>query len=82
MKENTSHKHTFLHVHAKSEVDGGLTLCMLGKFSCCCCRLLKIFKINFFNLKKIVQEYYQRLSVKWLRLGFRTRLFADDKSRR
>ena len=55
------------NTHAKSEVDDGLTLCMLGKFSCICCFLQKLFKINFF-LKEIVQEYYQRISVRWLDL--------------
>ena len=30
-----------------------LTLCMLGNFSCLCCRLLNFFKINFF------QKYFQ-----------------------
>ena len=32
-------------------------LCMLGNFSCFCCRLLTFFKIFFF--KKIFQEHYQ-----------------------
>ena len=35
----------------------GLTLCMLGKFSCFRSRLLNLFKTNF--LKKIFQEHYQ-----------------------
>ena len=37
-----------------------LNLCMLGNFSCFCCRLLIFFKINFFE--KFFQEYH--LSVK------------------
>ena len=28
---------------------GALTLCMLGNFSCFCCRLLTFFKMNFFE---------------------------------
>ena len=45
----------------------GQTLCMLGNFSCFCCRLLTFFKINFF--KKFFQKH---ISVKWL--GYRTEL--------
>ena len=30
-------------------IRSGLTLCMLGDFSCSCCRLLTFFKINFFK---------------------------------
>ena len=47
---------------------GAPTLCMLGNFSCFCCRLLTFFKMNFFE--KIFQEHYQ--SVK--RLGSRSGL--------
>ena len=34
-----------------------LIFCMLGNYSCFCCRLLTFFKMNFF--KKIFQEHYQ-----------------------
>ena len=34
-------------------------LCMLGNFSCFCCRLLTFYKINFF--KKFFQEHYQNV---------------------
>ena len=34
-------------------------MCMLGNFSCFCCRSLTFFKINFF--KKFLQELYQSL---------------------
>ena len=34
-----------------------LTLCMLGNFSCFCCRLLTFFKTNVF--KRFFQEHYQ-----------------------
>ena len=34
-----------------------LTLCMLGNFSCFCCRLLTYYKIDF--LKKILQGHYK-----------------------
>ena len=34
-------------------------LCMLGNFSCFCCRLLTFYKINFF--KKLFQEHYQNV---------------------
>ena len=52
----------------KSSVDGtstmqtGLILCMLHNSSCMCCHLLTLFKIDFFNKKKI-QEHYP--SFKW-----------------
>ena len=35
-----------------------LTLCILGNFSCFCCRLLTFFKINFF--KRFFQEQHRR----------------------
>ena len=35
-----------------------LTLCILGNFPCLCCRLLTVFKINFF--KKFFQLNYQK----------------------
>ena len=48
-----------------------LTICMLGNFSCFCCRLLTFFKINFF--KKIISKTL--ISVKW----FGSRLIRANK---
>ena len=61
-------------------------LCMLGNFSCFCCRLLTFYKINFF--KKFFQELYQNVKQFVSRLdghsfslsGFK--LFANVISRR
>ena len=39
-----------------AEILLGLYLCMLGNFSCFCCRLLNFFKINFF--KNFFQEHH------------------------
>ena len=36
---------------------GALTLCILGNFSCFCCRQLTFFRMNFFE--KFFQEHYQ-----------------------
>ena len=44
-----------------------LTLCMLGNFSCFCCRLLTFFKINFFQ--KFFQEHYQSVKLFGSRSG-------------
>ena len=56
----------------------GLTLCMMGNFSCFCCRLLTFFKINFFN--KFFQEHYQSVKQFGSRSG--SKLFAKVISRR
>ena len=41
-------------------VESYLTLCMLGNFSCFCCRLQTFFKINFFI--NFFQEHYQSVN--------------------
>ena len=68
-----------------------LSLCMLGNFSCFCCRLLTFFKINFFQ--KFFHEHYQSViqfssrsgpTLCWCRSGLklfaRVTESADDKS--
>ena len=44
-----------------------LTLCMLGNFSCFCCRLLTFFKFNFF--KKFFQGHYHSVKLFGYRAG-------------
>ena len=66
--------------------DTYLTLCMMGNFTCFCCRLLTFFKINF--LIKFFQEHYQSVNQFGSRSGLKfcqswsgSKLFAKVISR-
>ena len=44
----------------------GSTFCMLGNFSCFCCRLLTFFKIDFFE--KFLQELPSECQTVWIQI--------------
>ena len=56
-----------------------LTLCMLDNFSCCCCRLLTFFKINFFRNTISVKWFGSRIGPTICWSSFGSKLFAKAK---